>query len=60
MSKMADLEVEIIDMLDQGYRPVTIASMLGVPVTWVYEAAENAEDEESNTEVFSPFVTINS
>jgi hypothetical protein len=58
MSRMADLELDIIDMLDEGYRPATIASMLGVPITWVYEAAENAE--ESNTEVFSPFETINS
>ena len=58
MSRMADLELDIIDMLDEGYRPATIASMLGIPITWVYEAAENAE--ESNTEVYSPFETINS
>ena len=58
MSRMADLEIDIMDMLNEGYRPATIASMLGVPITWVYEAAENAE--ESNTEVFSPFETINS
>jgi hypothetical protein len=59
MSKMADLEIEILGMIEEGYRPVTIASMLGVPLTWVYEAAENAE-EESSTEVYSPFETINS
>jgi hypothetical protein len=58
MSKMADLEIEILDMIEEGYRPVTIASMLGVPLTWVYEASENAE--ESSTEVYSPFETINS
>lgn len=60
MSKLANLEIEILDMIEEGFRPVTIASMLGVPLTWVYEAAENAEEEESNTEVYSPFMTINS
>lgn len=59
MSKIAELEMDILDMLEDGYRPVTIASMLGVPVTWVYDVVET-QQEESNTEVFSPFLTINS
>lgn len=59
MSKMAELEIDILTMLEDGYRPVTIASILSVPITWVYEVAENGE-EEMNTEVFSPFETINS
>ena len=56
---MAELEIDILTMLEDGYRPVTIASILSVPITWVYEVAENGE-EEMNTEVFSPFETINS
>jgi hypothetical protein len=59
MSKMAELDMEIRTMLDDGYRPVTIASVLNVPVTWVYEVAD-PETEKGNTEVFSPFETINS
>ena len=60
MSKMAELDMEIVDMLDEGYRPITIAGVLGVPVTWIYEVAEKQHIEESNTEVFSPYGTINS
>ena len=58
MSKMADLELDIQMMLKDGYRPVTIASILNIPITWVYAVSENVE--ESNTEVFSPFETMNS
>lgn len=57
--KMAELDLEICEMLEQGYRPVTIASVLEVPVTWVYEVAESHQ-EKGNTEVYSPFSTVNS
>ena len=59
MSKMADLSLEIQDMLELGSDPVTIATILEIPITWVYETSENM-DVESSTEVFSPFSTINS
>jgi hypothetical protein len=59
MSKMAELDMEIRNMLDDGYRPVTIASVLNVPVTFVYDVVE-IQQEKGNTEVFSPFETINS
>ena len=59
MSKMADLSLEIQDMLELGSDPVTIAKILEIPITWVYETSENM-DVESSTEVFSPFSTINS
>ncbi len=59
MSKMAELDMEIRTMLDDGYRPVTIASVLNVPVTWIYEVTDS-DTEKSNTEVYSPFETINS
>ena len=59
MSKMAELDLEIQTMLEDGYRPVTIASVLNVPVTWVYDVVE-MQQEESNTEVFNPYNTVNS
>lgn len=59
MSKMAELEIEILDMLSEGETPVYISRVLDVPVTWVYEAMESDPDK-SNTEVFSPFDTFNS
>ena len=58
MSKMAELEIEILDMLSEGETPVYISKVLDVPISWVYEAME--ADSESNTEVYSPFETVNS
>ena len=52
MSRMADLSLEIQDMLEAGYLPVTIARQLEVPITWVFEEVEQEE--------LSPFETINS
>jgi hypothetical protein len=52
MSRMADLSLEIQDMLEEGYLPVTIARQLDVPITWVFEEIEQEE--------LSPFETINS
>jgi hypothetical protein len=49
---MADLSIDIQDMLEAGYLPVTIARQLEVPITWVFE--------ESKQEELSPFETINS
>jgi hypothetical protein len=59
MSKMAELDLDIQDMLVAGSDPYTIAKILEIPITWVYETSERMDDE-SNTEVYSPFVTINS
>lgn len=53
MSKMSDLALEISDMLEAGYLPVTVAKMLDVPINWVYETADATEE-------FSPFETVNS
>lgn len=41
MSKMAELAYEIEDMLRQGYKPVTVAGMLHVPIKWVYDIEED-------------------
>ena len=54
MSKMSDLTLEISDMLEAGYLPVTIARDLDIPVSWVYETADTDSEE------LSPFETINS
>lgn len=58
MSKMADLDLDIQNFLEQGKNPVEIANLLEIPITWVYETS--SEQEKGNTEVYSPFVTINS
>jgi len=52
MSTMSNLSLEIQDMLEEGYLPVTIARELDVPITWVFEEIEQDE--------LSPFETINS
>ena len=40
MSKMKEIIAEIQSLLEQGYRPVTVAGMLGVSVDLVYAVAE--------------------
>lgn len=59
MSKMAELAMDVQNMLDDGYRPVTIATMLNIPVTWIYDVAE-MQQEKGNTEVYNPYNTVNS
>ena len=53
MSKMSNLSLEVNEMLEAGYLPVTVAKMLEIPINWVYETAD-VEDE------LSPFETVNS
>ena len=60
MSRMSDLYVEINDMLEAGYLPVTVARILEIPVTWVYETADTEISGEDITEELSPFLTVNS
>ena len=55
MSKMADLCMEIEEMLEKGDHPATISAVLEVPVSWVYEVSDQKETEE-----FDPFLTVNS
>jgi hypothetical protein len=58
---MSDLTVEISDMLEAGYLPVTIARNLEIPVTWVYETTDTDTDmDEDITDELSPFQTVNS
>jgi hypothetical protein len=58
MSKMSDLSFDIQDMLEAGYLPVTVAKILEIPVTWVYETAETSVVDV--VETLSPFETCNS
>ena len=60
MSKMNDLTVEISDMLEAGYLPVTVARILEIPITWVYETGDTPTQGEDITEELSPFETVNS
>jgi len=53
MSKMNDISMEVNEMLEAGYLPVTVASMLEIPINWIYETAEANEE-------LSPFETVNS
>jgi hypothetical protein len=57
MSKMANLYMEIEEMLEKGTHPATISAVLDVPVIFIYDVVESIEGQ---TEEFSPFRTINS
>jgi hypothetical protein len=57
MSKMADIMLDIEMMIEEGTHPVTIAKMLDIPITWVYDTLEQMEPNE---EELSPFSTMNS
>jgi hypothetical protein len=52
MSTMSDISINIKNMLEDGYLPVTIARELDIPITWIFEDTEQEE--------LSPFTTINS
>mgnify|MGYP003342638167 CR=1 FL=1 len=41
MSKMAELAFDIEQMILEGYKPVTIAAILNIPVEWVYNVEED-------------------
>ena len=57
MSKMANLYMEIEEMLEKGTHPATISAVLDVPVIFIYDVVESIE---GHSEEFSPFRTINS
>ena len=55
MSKMADIEYDILELDSCGIGAIDIASILDIPITWVYESIIIDE-----VEVYDPFNTINS
>jgi hypothetical protein len=58
MSKMAELAMEIEDMLIDGRHPVMIVQVLDVPLSMVYDVLESMGEEPVDN--FSPFDTVNS
>jgi hypothetical protein len=40
MSRMADLDLEIRALLDEGLRPTSIASLLNIPLEMVYDCID--------------------
>ena len=40
MSKMADLDMEIRALLEEGLRPTSIASLLNIPLEMVYDCID--------------------
>ena len=57
MSRMSNLTIDIDNMLEDGYLPVTVARLLEIPITWVYETTN---EPANGQEDLSPFETINS
>ena len=47
MSVMSNLSLEIEAMLEQDFSPSTIALILEIPVSWVYEVIEEIVDNIS-------------
>ena len=45
MSVMGSLHLDIQELLEQDYNPVTIAYMLNIPVTLVYQVTETLVTE---------------
>jgi len=55
---MSDLQIEIQEMLENNVYPDTIAKLLGIPTSMVYDVMETMLELEQDA--FSPFHTINS
>ena len=68
MSKMADVAYDIEHLYIEGYKPVSIAAQLDIPLSMVYDWLEqtnlddiDAEDwDELEAEEYDPYQTINS
>jgi len=54
MSKMADLDITIQEMILEGAEPAVIAKVLNVPMEWV-EATMVSMEPESGDESFDAF-----
>jgi hypothetical protein len=53
---MAEVDLEICSMYDEGLRPITIASLLGVPLQLVYDSLDKyTEDDEPNESMDGDF-----
>ena len=54
MSRMNDLNIDILDQLELGRAPAEIAVMLDIPISWIFE------EQELLQESHSPYATCNS
>lgn len=50
MSKMAEIDLEIRDMLDEGLSPLRISSLLEIPMEMVYDIIEESTDDSDYDE----------
>jgi hypothetical protein len=48
MSKMAQLHMEMIDLIEQGYGPVAISAMTGAPLNIVQDFFDTAMQDSWN------------
>jgi hypothetical protein len=55
MSKMADLDITIQEMILEGHEPAVIANVLNVPIEWVEATMVSMEPESSGDESFDVF-----
>ena len=54
MSRMAELDTQIQDLLDEGLKPISIAGLLHCPLEMVYDVIESFEvDNDSTIDVVS-------
>ena len=58
MSQMSNLQIEIQEMLENNVHPDTIAKLLNIPLSMVYDVMEASLELEQDA--FSPFHTVNS
>ena len=54
---MAELDMEIRDMLAEDVHPTKISKALKIPLSMVYDVLESISDLD---EELSPFITVNS
>ena len=50
---MSDLAIEIEEMYNSGFSPLSISAILEVPISWVYEVLDCSEKTTEKTADFS-------
>ena len=60
MSKFKDLQIEILERIERGEHAWDIATELQIPVSWVQESQDIADEYLVKSEAYSPYATVNS
>ena len=60
MGAMKELVVDVWDMIAEGETPQYISKVLNVPISFVYDAMEVPDPDQEESEIYSPYETINS